>query len=411
MAQSARDEWRDGWSTAVIGMLGMAGGSMTTGTAGVFMQSFGTRFGWHRATYTSGVMVVLLAGVILMPIVGRVIDRIGPRPLAVVGVLTHMCGVSCLGLANGSVPQWWLLCGVQAIAGSLVTPAVWTTAAASRFRRSRGLAMAVALSGIGLGTIVFPLLATFYLHHFGGAAAFPLLALSWGIPVFPIVFFGFHAAKPNPESFVEPVAAEGVEFRDAILSPSFAMLGTAAALFAIVIYAMTVHLVPLLIGNGIGATAAAAMMGVAGVSAMGGRLVSGVLLDRFPARVVGAIAFLLPIAAYAMLLHSGASMPLTIVAVILNGLSNGAEMDILAYIIAQYYGMRSFASIYAVSMAISGATAAIGPLIAGLLYDRTGSYHVFLLAAMLPMLIASILLATLAKPPRVAPAMPEPVPA
>ena len=80
----------------------------------------------------------------------------------------------------------------------------------------------------------------------------------------------------------EPVPAEGVGYREALLSRSFVMLAAAAGLFAAVIYAITVHLVPILIWNGIGPTMAAALMRLAGVSAMAGRLLGGALLDRFP---------------------------------------------------------------------------------------------------------------------------------
>jgi MFS family permease len=82
----------------------------------------------------------------------------------------------------------------------------------------------------------------------------------------------------------------------------------------------------------------------------------------------------------------------------------------MSYLVARYYGMRNFAGIYAISIATAGASAAIGPLVAGFLYDKAGSYDGFLLFATLPMAIGATLIAVLPKLPPRHPEMPvEPV--
>lgn len=399
MARTAREEWRAAWPIPVIGMVGMAGVSIPMVTAGVFMQSFATRFGWSRATFSSGLMVMLLLSVSLMPFVGRLVDRVGARRLAVIGVVVQTGAIAALGLANGLVGQWWLLCAVVAVAGQFVSPAVWTTATASLFETSRGLAMAVTLSGIGLCTAGAPLLATLYLGHFGASLAYPLLALTWGAVAIPLTLFAFHPGRAQEHGAVA-TRREGVAYRDAVTSRSFIMLCAAGMLFAIITYSMVVHLVPILRSHGIAASAAAAIMGLMGLAAMTGRLLGGTLLDRFPAKIVGVAFFVLPIASVVILMNAGASIWLSALAAIAFGLANGAEMDLISYLVARYYGMRNFAGIYAISVAGAGAAAALGPVIAGLLYDQAGSYDGFLMLAMVPMAIGAALVATLPTPPR-----------
>ena len=396
MARTALDEWRAAWPIPLIGLIGIAGGSIPTSTAGVFMQSFASRFGWSRATFSSGLMVMLLGAVVLMPFVGRLVDRFGPRPLALIGVILHGLAMAGLGLADGAVAQWWLLVGICAVSGQFVSPAVWTTATAGVFETSRGLALAVTLSGIGLCTAGAPLLASYYLRHAGAAAAYPLLALTWVAVAFPLTLIAFHPGKARARPIVNAVAKDD-GYRRALLSPGFLLLCAAGALFAPVTYSTVVHLVPILESHGIAPTTAAAIMGTMGLTAMFGRLLGGVLLDRLPAKIVGTAAFLLPVAAIAILLHAGSSIRLSTLAAIVFGLSNGAEMDLISYLVARNYGMRHFAGLYAITIATAGASAAVGPVIAGYVYDRTGSYDAFLLVAMIPLTIGAVLIAVLPK--------------
>lgn len=192
--------------------------------------------------------------------------------------------------------------------------------------------------------------------------------------------------------------AEGTSYHEAITSRSFILLCAAGALFSLITYAMVVHLVPILRSNGLSPAAAAAILGLFGISAMVGRIVGGALLDRFPARVVGTIAFLLPVFAVAILLVAGKSIWLSAFVAIAFGLANGAEVDLLSYLIARYFGMKNFGGIVGLCIAFNGGASALGPLVAGILYDYTGNYDAFLLVAMVPMAIGALLIACLPRP-------------
>lgn len=396
MASTARDEWRAAWRIPAIGLVGMAGGAIPSVTAGVFMQPLAERFGWDRAGFSGGLTIMLLLSVLIMPLLGPIVDRAGPRRLALIGVVVQTCGLASLGLASGSIVQWWILCGIVAFTGQFVSPTIWTTAAASRFVTSRGLAISVTLSGIGLAQTVGPILATFYLERFGTAAAYPALALSWGVIAIPLVVFGFHPDRGGAAEAADR-QLPGIGYREAVLSRSFIMLCIAGALFTLVTYSMVVHLVPILRSHGLGTGEAAAVTAAMGAASMIGRLTGGALLDRFPAKIVGTLAFLLPVASMAVLDVAGNSVWLSAVVAIVFGLANGAEMDLMSYLIARYYGLRHFAAISAISLSTAGASAAFGPAIAGRLYDVAGDYHGFLILAMVPLTLGALLIAALPK--------------
>lgn len=399
MARTAREEWRAGWPIAIIGTVGMAGGSIIPAAAGVFMVPFSERFGWSRASYSSGLTAMLLVAVVLMPVMGRLIDRFGSRPLALTGVFLHVCAIASLGFASGSVVQWVALCGFTAFAGTFISPAVWTAATASLFTRSRGLAIAVTTGGIGLASTLVPFLATRYLALAGPALAFPMIAATWGVLAIPLTLFFFHPARVLGRVAPSIDAERSAGYREALTSRAFVMLALAGALFGMIIFSMTVHLVPILRANGIDAGVAAAIMGLTGLFTMAGRVIGGALLDRFSARLVGAVAFLMPLATFALLLNVGASVPLSALAAITLGLASGAETDLIAFLVARHFGMRNFGGIYAASMAFASAAAAMGPLVAGRMYDLAGNYHGFLLVAMVPPVVCAALVVALPRPP------------
>src|SRR3546814_17949336 len=79
-----------------------------------------------------------------------------------------------------------------------------------------------------------------------------------------------------------------------------------------------------------------------------GRLSAGLLLDHFDARRIGALSFCFPMISCAILIVAGGSVPFAILATIIFGLSIGAEMDVIAYLAARFFGTRNFGAIFGV---------------------------------------------------------------
>ncbi len=114
---------------------------------------------------------------------------------------------------------------------------------------------------------------------------------------------------------------------------------------------------------------------------IGGRAASGVLIDRFWAPGVAAGFFVAPAAGCLLLMFEPHSVPAAGVAAALIGLAAGAEFDLLAYLLAKYFGLRRYGAIYGCASAAFGFAAGGAPLVFAAVFDRTGSYDLVLKVA------------------------------
>ncbi len=394
-------EWRMAWPLPAVVMLATTGMSLVIYSAGIFMPLVTASFGWTRGAFSSGFMVSTLVGLVAMPLTGRMADRWGPRPIALAGVLALAVAISALGLVDGTLWHWWLLFMLFSLSGSLMAPSILTMAVVSRFDTSRGLALAVALSGNGLAAAIWPPLATLYTTALGWRLAFAALATSWAVVTFPLLFAFFRARRDLPSMRNPPHVAPQADMRyaEALRSRPFLCLGLGGTLFIVAGVAILVNLVPILRDRGMAPAPAAGVAAVAGVSAIAGRILIGFLLDRIQARPIAIAAFLLPAAASLILLAAGGSIPLAILSAILLGLGLGAEMDIATYLAARYFGLNRFAGIFGIIIAFYGVGAGIGPLLGNILYDHVLSYTPVLLAAVPLLIVSTLLIAALPRVP------------
>ena len=162
--------------------------------------------------------------------------------------------------------------------------------------------------------------------------------------------------------------------------------------------AMVVSLIPLLGSFGASRAVAARIAATVGLSTVVGRLASGRMIDRIDPRYISALSMAVPGAAAALMLAASHNMAALTAAVSLLGLAVGAELEAAAYLTARYFGLRHFGFLF--SIITSGLTigTGVGPLIASLLFDRTGSY-VLLLAGTVPLSAVSALLIVWMGPP------------
>ncbi|MBV1689004.1 MFS transporter [Novosphingobium sp. G106] len=386
---TARQEWASMWPLALACTLGVSGSAMFAFVGGVYMESVTSEFGWSRAQYSSAFMLMMVSGLFIGPAVGSLIDRVGPRKVALFAIVPFALTISLFGLVTGKLWQWYGICLLLALFQGGISQIVWVKAIVARFKRSRGLAIAVTLAGLGFGSFIWPLLAAFCIDAFGWRAAFPLMATLYVVVALPLAFLFLH----GPPVVVDDRGrgAAGQSISHALRSRSFIGLVSAAGLFSAAYYGLSVHFVPVLKVSGMDLRAAAGVAGLIGVFSVMGRLTTGFLLDRLPTRLVGVIAFLLPLGAVGLLLAFPGSLPAAIGAVTFLGFASGAELDIVTYIAARRFGQEVFGAIYATFMAIISVCASIGPVVAGALFDASQTYSGYL-AIVAPMVIVAALL-------------------
>lgn len=383
-------EWRTLWPLALVALLGVAGSGLYSMTSGVFMGELIREFGWSKTQFTSSMTGQILVSFITIPLVGRAIDRFGVRAVALTGLAPAVVGMGLLGLANGEIWQWWMLCIVQSVSIALLLPPVWITGVVGRFHASRGLAIAVALAGAGAGAAIWPSLSAFYVENLGWRLAYGAVALSWAALMVPLTIAFFYGPSGGPtlreKRVLQPYAY-------ILRTRTFLCLTVSGALFICVCYGMMLHLVPILRTGGMSLSEAAMVAGVAGLFSILGRIATGFLLDIMPTRVFGVSVFLLPVAVSLLLQFGVSSLPIALVAVAILGLSMGAESDIMTYIASRRFDHAVFGSVYAVIQAVFSTSAVAGSVLAGTLFDMGGSYSLFL-NVLIPMtLLGAALLA------------------
>ncbi len=397
--KTAAAEWRTYWFLPVAAALGYATSVLHVYALGPFIAALQDEFGWSRAQAAGGLTVAALISAVGCIPIGMMVDRIGPRRVGLIGIPAMCASFALLSTASGGFWNWLALWVVIAVGTFCVQATVWTSAVASRFEASRGLAFAFTLSGASVATALYPVIATWLIGSYGWRNAFVAMGGIWCAIVFPLVFIFFRGARDGARKRVEaqsaPAVLTGMTLAEGLRSAALYKLLMAAGLFAFTIIGVVVHFVPILTDSGATPLSAAGIASLIGIFSIIGRLGTGVLLDRFPGHVVGAGAFLIPIAGCALLLTSGTNPASQAVAAAIFGLTVGSEVDVIAYLAAKHFGLKSFGALYGVlQMALAGGTA-FGPLAAGAVFDRYGSYAHFLVLTIVLMAISAVAVFTL----------------
>ncbi len=399
----AAAEWRHYGMLPVVAALGYATSVIHIYGLGPYIEPIQNAFGWSRTQVTSGLTIATVINAIFCIAIGMLVDRIGPRLVGLTGVLLVTGAFALLGTANGEKANWYLVWGLMAFATLPVQATIWTSAVASRFKTSRGMALAVTLSGASVAATVFPLLATWLIDTYGWRTAFAAEAAIWALITFPLLLLYFRGARDvnanaRTEFSLSPPILTGVDALEALRSMVFARLFVASILFTFTIIALVVHFIPILTNAGADRLAAASVASLIGVSSIVGRLGTGYLLDHFSASRVGSAIFLLPIFASALLLLAGANPLAQAASAMVIGLTLGSEIDVIVYLTTKHFGLKNFGAIYGGLLTALSIGTAFGPLAAAAVYDHSGSYMPFLAITMAFMACSSLALASLPQP-------------
>jgi len=389
--KGALGEWRAHWKVILPCVAGVMLCSAHGHALGVMMRPLEAEFGWARAEISAGFLIIAVVAVIVSPLVGSAVDRVGARRIALAGTLVYCTTLAMLSLPTPDVRSWWGLWLMLSVGNMLILPVVWLAVLNGYFHRSRGLAMAVALSGTGLGAAIFPILTNSLVEAYGWRHAYVALAAICAVGVFPLTLLLFRAAPrdvPAGSLAAGSGRAGAATARAQIASPRFIKLAAASVVFAVASCALTNNMVPVLIGEGLDPARAAATAGLLGIGSITGRLVGGFLLDRFDGNRVAAFSVLLPIIPASILLGTDQSAGWAALACLLMGLSVGTEFDCCAYLAARHFGTRNFGALFGSITGLLLFGNGLAPLVANHVYDVTHSYDL-VLAALIPLFVTT----------------------
>jgi predicted MFS family arabinose efflux permease len=346
-----------------------------------------------------GLMIISVIALVAAPLVGLAIDRFGPRRIALAGILVFCFGLAMLSTAN-DIRSWLLLWILLGAGNMLILPTVWTKAINVYFDANRGIALALALCGTGVAAAFVPSLTNALVEHFGWRQAYVGLGLIGAGITFPIAWLLFHVPAAAGDSHRQSAApapqAQGVSAREGFVQPRFLKLAGATLLFSITICALTTNLVPVLLARGLTPATAAGIAGLLGIGSITGRLVGGLLLDRFDAAKVAAASVAMPVVTVALLLTFPGAQVAALACLIL-GLAVGTEVDCCAYLAARHFGLRSFGTLFGTMNGLMLFGNGLAPVLANHVYDVTKSYDI-VLWAQIPACLGTMLLFLLLGP-------------
>jgi MFS family permease len=269
-------------------------------------------------------------------------------------------------------------------------PLPYAKSISAAFDGRRGVALGIAMTGVGLGAVIIPKLAQTFLESFGWRGAFAAL----GATVFAIAFpaVALFLREPGqrvagPQAVTQPLP--GLKARDVVRSRSFWIMALVFTCVPVVANGIIFHLVALLGDRGIAAQRAVAVFAAIGPSLIVGRLLCGWLLDRFFGPYVAVTFIALPALGVLVLLAS-ADPAMTTAGAVLVGLGLGAEVDLIGYLQSRYFGLRAFGQVYGYLFAIFTVGTGIGPFLMGATFDLAGSYRPVLTGFFLLLGVAAV---------------------
>ena len=379
MTRNVQRKFRSAWWLVFGSVLGLTVGNVTVlqFSTSVLMKPIMEEFGWNRGMISAAVMLGSISAAIATPIAGRLIDRHGIRRVTLAAITLFALAIAAMSLAPAVPAAFLAMFALMGLFSGGQAPLPYAKAIAAAFDRQRGLAMGIAMTGVGLGAALVPRLAQVYLDRFGWRGAYVAVSMT----VFAIAFLAVglfvrdvtgapHVGEPQPHG----VGLYGLEAGEAVRSPHFWKLAVVFLCIPIVANGTIVHLVPLLTDRGISQNQAVAVFSGIGASLIAGRILCGFLLDRFFGPHVAVAFVILPAIGVLTLLGSTAPT-LTTLGAMLVGLGMGAEVDLIAYLQSRYFGLRSFGQTYGYLFALFTVGTGLGPFVMGLAYDVTGSYR------------------------------------
>ncbi|MDJ0626816.1 MAG: MFS transporter [Rhodobacter sp.] len=357
---------------------------------GVFFAEFEAEFGWSRTLLSACSASAFLFMGVLAILAGRISDRLGPRPVLMVTGVIYGLGYALIA----QVQEPWQLFAIfsMALAAGLSTHDVVTLSTIARwFARRRGIMSGVVKVGTAAGQIAVPPLAAFLILWAGWRLAIVILGLSAAL----LLLLAAAAMQRPPRVAREGAAAtEGMSYAEARASRVFWTLCAVQFLFFPVLTTVPLHIAVHGMDLGMAQAAAAGLLSVIGAASVAGRLTVGTLVDRIGGRNAYLICLGCLAASMAALAGTSAAGALFLV-MAAYGFAHGGLFTVVSPTVAEAFGMRAHGAVFGGVIFFGTIGGSIGPILAGWVFDRTGSYQPAFLTLMAGAALALGLVLTL----------------
>ena len=376
-----------GWLIILVSSIGLfLGAPLLVFSFSVFFKPWVEDFHASRAAVSLAFSLLNLVGAFWLPVTGMLIDRFGAKRVILPSmVLYGLVLMSSLWVGH-NIWQLYLLSSVLGVVfSSGAAPVPFGVVISHWFNRRRGLALSLSMMGIGVGSIVVPIVAQRLIATYGWRVTFAIFGAA--VLLIPLPVLGRFLLNDPAQRGLRPDGDETID--DSLLvdeKPGMSwhaiwhdpMYWTMLCIFSLAgagVHGVGLHMSAIFTDRGVSAERAAVATSLVGAAVMVGRLASGYLLDwLFAPRV--AMLFYGATTLGIGILCGGSAGTLALVGAFLSGLGMGAEVEVMGYMISRYFGLRAFGSAYGHAFAAFMISGSLGVLVMGAGYDRFHSYTV-----------------------------------
>jgi MFS family permease len=341
------------------------------GSFGVFFKPMLNEFGWTRAETSGPFALNMVFSGILSIFAGRLSDRFGPRKVVLFGCLIISLGY-LLSFGINHLWQFYLYFGVVVAAGQSSIYVSVISILVRWFAARRGLMSSIGISGLSFGVGVVPIISSQLIESFSWRTSFLIL----GVICLVLLLLFAQFLRDNPELSTLPdkdrqkIASNRdweFSFHEAFKTRQFWMLCIAWVFYGVIAQVGVVHIVPY-----------ASILSAIGIVGIFGRIGTGFIADRFSTKAtIYSSCFLMAVSFLGLVVSSSVGM-LYVFAVIF-GLLFGIGA-LVGPIVGEYFGLKGIGAISGSMIFAYSIGGAIGPLLAGRIFDAAGSYQIAFLA-------------------------------
>jgi len=341
-------------------------------TFSLFLDPLHAAFGWKREAMDGAFALAAITVALVSPLIGILLDRFPPRRIILPGILVFAVALATLSRLTPHIVQFYATFFVLGLVANATAQFAYTRTILTWFTSHRGMALALLLTGSGIGSILIPPLTEWIIQRHGWRSGFLLLG---GIAIlgFPLTAM---LVRNRPEAAIvrsEQRVETGMTVAGALRTAAFWILALITILSAFSENGLVTNLASILTQHGVLAATAALALSIRGGAGIIGRLGIGFAIDRVSPERIQSFVLALAATGTLILAFAGSAWAVLVGAAVL-GVGLGSEADVGPYLLARYFGRRHFSVLYGLTWtayAIGGAT---GPLWIGHLYDRAGTY-------------------------------------
>lgn len=362
-----------GWRVAAAAFVGVmvSFAPIIPYTFSLFLNPLHAAFGWQREAISGTFALAAITVAVVSPGIGILLDRFPPHRIILPSIVIFAVALASLSQLGPSIQRLYLTYFVLGLVANGTAQFAYTRTIVTWFRVRRGLALALLLTGSGVGSILIPPVTQWVISHHGWRVAYLMLGgiALLGLPLTATLVRN----RPSPQQ-ADETPVSGATVRSALRSSPFWILALIIMLSAFGENGLVTNLAAVLTEHRITVQAAALALSVRGGAGIIGRLSTGFLIDRFPAQSIQT-AILLLSATGTLILAFSVTSAMALLGAALLGVGLGSEADVAPYLLARYFGPKHFSVLYGLTWTAYAMGGATGPMVVGHYYDRAGFYQ------------------------------------